>query len=381
MSDFIVDESRFILEDDQYDSSFVPAGFTLPDGIVFGEKTDDARLWQRYSSADRRFDLMVVLPELAEKWTEVKLLPQEALLPLNVNGNDYYLLISPSNLRIKRASQVRFKGSTRYALQYLAATMHTRIIDTQSSLRDAIYSELYGVMLPCYGLLPPVADRALFLNALRGKNDPEDLSAPSEETGGLSYDFAVSELKQRGYMVPESGPLLFSGETADFPGRPGLLITGALCVREQYQIYDTASPNYLLVLDKLWAEALMSSPLLNSMTLDHIVLGGRQMYTLTLSKRFALEPLNDRHYGHDRHSIIELAQAIRKTCATFPKADLGKALYVQELGSLLPLSFSSSDEKKGRETILEILAHGPYAQGPLLDELAEDALFIAGRCD
>ena len=56
MSDFIVDESRFILEDDQYDSSFVPAGFTLPDGIVFGEKTDDARLWQRYSSADRRFD-------------------------------------------------------------------------------------------------------------------------------------------------------------------------------------------------------------------------------------------------------------------------------------------------------------------------------------
>jgi hypothetical protein len=380
MSDFIVDESRFFLDDDQYDSSFIPAGFTLPDGIVFGEKTDDAQSWQRYSSADRRFDLLVVLPELAEKWAEQKLLPQEALLPISVNGKDYYVLISPSQLRLKRASQIRFKGSRRYALQFLSALMHTRQIDTDTSLRDAIYVELYGVMLPCYGLVPPVSDRALFRNALRGRNDPEDLSSPGDENGGVSFEYARTELEGRGFAKTSEKPFFVSGETADFPGRRSLLVTGPLCLAPQYQIFDTASSKYLLVLEKLWAEALMSTPLLSSMSLDPMVLDGRQVYVLTLSKRFALEPLNDRHYGNDRHSFIELAQAVRRTRAAAPQSRLGDALYVQEIGALLPVSFKDGG-KSGRETMAEVLSEGPFAQGPLLDDMSRDAELIAGSCD
>lgn len=380
MSDFIVDESRFILDDDQYESSFIPGGFVLPDGIVFGEKTDDAPSWQRYSSADRRFDLLVVLPELAEKWAAQKLLPQEALLPVSFNGHDYYVLISPASLRLKRASQIRFKGSSRYAMQFLSAMMHTRQIDTDTSLRDAIYVELYGVMLPCYGLVPPVADRALFRNALRGRNDPEDLSMPDAEAGGVSFEFARKELEGRGYGRQQARPFFVSGETADFPGRPSLLVTGPLCLRPQYQIYDTASSKYLLVLEKLWAEALMSTPLLSSMPLVPMVLGGRQVYALTLSKRAALEPLDDRHFGHALYSFIELAQAVRRTRAALPKARLDDALYVQEIGALLPVSFSDG-QKGGRETMSAVLSEGPFAQGPLLDDLRRDAELIAGSCD
>lgn len=380
MSDFIVDESRFILDDDQYESSFIPEGFSLPDGIVFGEKTDDAPSWQRYSSADRRFDLLVILPELAEKWAGQRLLPQDALLPMSVSGKDYYVLISPSSLRLKRASQIRFKGSERYAMQFLSAMLHTRQIDTDTSLRDALYAELYGVMLPCYGLVPPVADRVLFCNALRGRNDPEDLSLPDEEAGGVSYEFAKKELEGRGFRSFEARPFFVAGETADFPGRRSLLVTGPLCLRAQYQIFDTASSKYLLLLEKLWAEALMSTPLLSSMSLDPMVLGGRQVYALTLSKRFALEPLDDRHFGHGRHSFIELAQAVRATRAALPKARLSDALYAQEIGALLPVSFSDGG-KGGRETMSEVLSNGPFAQGPLLNDQRRDAELIAGSCD
>ncbi|MGN0908603.1 MAG: hypothetical protein ACI4NA_03205, partial [Succinivibrio sp.] len=325
-------------------------------------------------------DLLVVLPELGQKWADQKLLPQEALLPVSVNGKDYFVMISPASLRLKRASQIRFKGSRRYALQFLCAMMHTRQIDVETSLRDAIYAELYGVMLPCYGLVPPVADRALFRNALRGRNDPEDLAGPGDEDGGVSFEYARRELSSRGFSQDGASPFFVSGETADFPGRRSLLVTGPLCLRPQYQIFDTASSKYLLVLEKLWAEALMSTPLLSSMSLVPMVLGGRQVYALTLSKRFALEPLDDRHYGHGRHSFIELAQAVRRTRAALPKARLGDALYAQEIGALLPVSFQDG-QQGGRETMAKVLSEGPFAQGPLLDDLRRDAELIAGSCD
>ncbi len=379
MSDFIVDESRFLLDDDEYDSSFVPAGLTLPDGIIFGEKLDDAPQWQLYSSADRRFDLLVVKPELAQKWDDASLLPPEALMPLEVGGAEYYLLITPSSHALKRVTQVRFQGSQRAAWAFFSAMMRTRAQDTETSLRDALYCELFNVMLPCYSLVPKVADRALALNAMRGRNDPENLSSPDEmQGGGVSFSSFSSDLRAHGYEVAGVQPYFEPGEIIeDFTGiKKGSMVTGPLALRPQYQIFDTSSSSYILILEKLWAEALLSTSLLNMISLNSIPLGGHLVYALTLPRRKALEALDDRHYAQDMRSLFEVAQAVRRTRAAVPKADLKNALWVQDLGILLPVEFTSGSGDD-RSLITEVLSGGPFAAGPMLDDVASDIRLVA----
>ena len=102
MSDFIVNESNFIIEDDLYESSFVPEGFMLPDGIVFGEKLDEAPSWELYLSEDLQFRLLVVKEALAEQWVDGHLIPQSAFMPMELKECVYYLSISPSSLQLQR---------------------------------------------------------------------------------------------------------------------------------------------------------------------------------------------------------------------------------------------------------------------------------------
>lgn len=384
MADFIVNESAFIIDDDLYESSFVPAGFMLPDGIIFGEKLDEAPSWELYASEDMRFDLLVIKPELAEKWAEQRLLPQHALLPLEINQDEFYLLISPASLTLKRVTQVRFDGSCRYALSFFSAVQHTRSIDAESSLRDALFCELYSVMLPCYTLVPPVADRALFRNALRGRNDAESLLTPEEMGGGgLAYFTMKQELKAKGIEIPDEQPLLEPGEPIDdFFAVKGQhqIVTGPLVIRKQYQIFDTSSEHYLILIDRLWGDALLHTTLLSQISLNTIPVYGRSMYVMTLPKRTAVEALDDRHFGYDKYSMMDLAQAIRRTRAAVKNADLTHGLYLAKLGIVLPVEFNAESHDDGK-LMWQVIQEGPFSNAPLLEDIAYDILSVARGAD
>lgn len=382
MSDFIVNESNFIIEDDLYDSSFVPEGFTLPDGIIFGEKIDDAPSWQLFTSEDQRFELLVVKEELAQKWVDAHLIPQSILMPMELKDGVYYLLINPASHKLCRVTSIRFAGSLRYAYSFYSALQHTRALDPDNSLRDGIFFELYSVILPCYSLVPPVADRALFINALRGKNDEESLLTPEQmgNNGGLAYSSFIHELKKRGYAVSNEQPLLESGEPIDdfFSGRSvkGQMITGPLVVRRQFQIFDTSSSFYVLLIDKLWGDALLHTSLLSRITLNTVPLCGRATYVLTLPKRQALEALDDTHYGYDKYSMMDLAQAIRRTRAFVKNCDMAEGLYCGKLGLVLPLKFNEEKHDDGK-LMWNIIQKGPFSSAPLMQDIAYDILSVA----
>lgn len=384
MADFIVNESAFLIDDDLYESSFVPAGFMLPDGIIFGEKLDEAPSWELYASEDMQFDLLVIKPQLAEKWLEQHLLPQHALLPMSINQSEYYLLISPTSLKLKRVTQLRFNGSVRYALAFFSALQHTRSIDAESSLRDALYCELYSVMLPCYTWVPTVADRALFRNALRGKNDEECLLTPEEMGGGgLAYFSLKQELKAKGIAMSDEQPLLEPGEPIDdFFSVKGAhqIVTGPLVIRRQYQVFDTSSGSYLILIDRLWGDALLHTSLLSQISLNSIPIYGKSMYVMTMPKRTAVESMDDRHSGFDKYSMMDLAQAIRRTRAMVPNADLQHALYVEKLGVLLPLEFNAETHDDGK-LMWSVIQEGPFSISPLLEDIAYDILSVARGSD
>ena len=103
------------------------------------------------------------------------------------------------------------------------------------------------------------------------------------------------------------------------------------------------------------------------MDLNSISLNGQRFFALCLSKKFAVECLNDRHYGIDFEYAIHLVQALKKSRTKTPNADFKDGLYLQELGIVLPLNFSrkNTDDK---EIITSCLYNGPFSMGMLLEE-------------
>lgn len=382
MADFIVNESRFMLDDDEsYETRFLPEGLMLPDGIEIGEKTDDGTVWQHYFSADGKYSLLVAVPEVAEKWLESGLLKPETLEQIEIEGRRCYLLISPAALQLLPLSQIHCGKSLRLTRELLSAFFFTRSLDHESCLRDAVYSQLFGVLLPCYRLIPKVDDKVLFENALRAPNEPEKLGDPAEFTGrGISEYAAAKIMKEKGLELPEFRPWLENGDPiADFAEAKGRapVVTGALSLREHYQIYNTSAQEYLLLLDQPWAEALMHLQLLSRIQLRNMPLGGKVVYALTFSIRRALENLDERIFGLDSENAMELARALRRTRKLAPTAELDNALYSQELGLLLPEIVKSHYEINDVELMRKVLAEGPYATAPLLDEIAADVIMVA----
>ncbi len=130
--------------------------------------------------------------------------------------------------------------------------------DLDSNLRDGIYYEFHSVILPTYSLVGKVSDRALFNNALRSPTDVENLTAPDGLNASLSFVYVKNILNKKKLANELPSPLLESGEVADdflMLGKKNSLVIGPLVLREHYQVFDTTSDSYILLMDSLWAEA------------------------------------------------------------------------------------------------------------------------------
>lgn len=380
ISDYVVDESRFMLGDEEGRVNWFKEGTTLPDGMIFSEKLDETDVWQLYVSSDSQHYILAIKSELCEKWCESGLC-KRSIFQEFLNGKEkYYLLFSPTSLSICNVSQVRANGSLRKALAFYNAIRNTRNHDIDVNLRDGIFVELLSIVLPVYSNIPKVADRALFMNIFREEHEPENLSSPEEMSGGLAWFGLTKILNDHSLPVLKKDLYLESGEIADdfFDLEPNTTILGPLVIREHYQIYDTDDSKYILLFDRIWGEALLSTSLVSQINLTSISISGQMLYALTFSKRYALEPLNDRNFGLNENGLIKLAQALRRAREACPKARLDNALYVEALGVCLPENFISEDINNAL-LMRKIAWTGPFAMAPALDDIKEDAVAIASR--
>ena len=137
-------------------------------------------------------------------------------------------------------------------LRVLYTLLYSRIHNTEANLRDGLYCQLLSVILPIYSSIPKVSDRALFLNILRGKNDPENLSSPEELPGGLPWFICKQFLKEHGYELSDAELYLQSGESVDdfFELKhQDANVLGPLIIHNHYQVFDTDSDKYILLFD------------------------------------------------------------------------------------------------------------------------------------
>ena len=381
MPGFIVDETRFMISDDDKEHYF-EEGYALPFGIRIGELEDESDCYELYVSEDGTYYILAVKDELHFKWIESGLLLKSDFMDLDVDGVSLHLLFSKTSAKIARLTSLRNDKSCRFAMALYSAFVKTRTIDLESNLRDGIYIERLSVILPTYSLVGKVSDRALFENAVRGKLDPENLSAPDGLNDSLSFVYVKRLLSKKGLNLSKMAPLFEPGAVESgfsFGFEKDVLFTAPVLIRDHYQVYDTSSDSFVLIMDSLWAEALLSTSIINQISLNSLAIDGKKYYTIAIKKDSAIEAMDDRIYGHSKGSAMLLAQAMRRTRALLPSCILSNALYVESLGYLLPETFNCEEKLNDRQTIASVLAYGPFAMAPFMGDENVDIISVATR--
>ena len=116
MSNYVVDESRFMIPDEHEDTPWFKDGEVLPFGISFSEKLEGSDVWQLYASEDSNYLILAVKEELGQRWLSEGFCREENLYKHEHNENSYYLLISPAALKICEVTSIRAGKSLQTAV-------------------------------------------------------------------------------------------------------------------------------------------------------------------------------------------------------------------------------------------------------------------------
>ena len=365
MSEFIVNEAKFVIDmDDGIKDDLLRPGQILPGGVQVGELVDRAADFQLYEAEDGGTVILAVRPDLAERWVQDGYLSAEVFMRVEGAAGPVCLILSPAPLVMTRVTALRAYGSLRYALNVAAALESARRLNPDISLRDGVYVELYSMVLPAYTKTRPVCDRALFLNVL-SKDQHEDLSSRAEMSPSeINFQTAAAALRQAGFRVPDVEPYLSSGESVHAVGLDSALtIAGPVSLSDNFQLYACLGEDYLLLLEPEFASQLIASGQLQAWELLNVRAGGRLCRALVLSKRKAVETLNDRHFGLDLLGAVRLGLALKQGRQAQPEADFSDALYVAPKGVLLAQS-QGGNAADDRRQLSEIAATGPFACAP-----------------
>ena len=379
MSDFIVNESKFIVDMDEKADSFLSAGEILPDGLQVSDMLDNAAVWQIYASEDNSALILAVMPDLAKRWVAEGYIKESAVFHHVSGGREVALLISPSSLIVSPVTAVRFEHSQNYARSFFCALFNSRLKNHEINLRDSIFFELYDVLLPTYTLTRNVADKAIFNNA-SGLSLTEDLSSPDDLTDpGVSYPYLLKILRDTDCNVCSCEPYLVQGERVDdfLTVEGASVITGPLVIREDFQVFATDSDKVVLLMENDFALSMVEAGLIEQMDLKSVQLGFGVLRALVLNRRFAVECLDDRHYGLTVNSSLKLASTIYRMRVKNAQASLNNGLYLEEKGIIL----ANNAESKVNDAALmrSIMLEGPFALAPFSYEDIDDAVTLASR--
>lgn len=383
MSGYSVNESLFVIDMDDTSSSLLPVGEVLPDGIKIGVDRDRGEEFAFYVSEDGRFDILAAKPALAERWVVEGYLPKRALqLHIDETGEiDFYLLISPSSKILTRITEARSYGCRYHAHVVATAMWATRTKDPFINLRDGLVCELYGVVLPTYTKTPKMADVCLFHNALRGQYDAEDIRSPSDFADGMGglNRMTMNECFAKFDMAKDViEPYFQIGEFIDdfVQTAPHAVIAGPLELRKEFQIFATDTDVVLLAMSSEWAQKLIDAKLLMNMDMKNVQIGRDIIRVIALPRRMAVESFDNRHHGVSQKEVFEIALALHRARKTLPEASFKDALYVEELGLVLPTSFEGGSRGEDVNIIRDVVTRGPYAQGPFLGDILTSAIAI-----
>ncbi|MCY3763103.1 MAG: ATP-binding protein [Gemmatimonadetes bacterium] len=144
-----------------------PIRHQLLDGSRLGRLLHGGPEWQIYR-VDQDNSLLVVRSALAERWVDLRLVPDTVLEPFPFGRMDFKAI--PSGVRQRLEPVVGSSGPDSKAdgLSFAVSLSETRKIEAEAPLHDAIYAERYSRLLPTWTVSVGTTDEVVLGRWLTG---------------------------------------------------------------------------------------------------------------------------------------------------------------------------------------------------------------------
>ncbi|CAN5303889.1 hypothetical protein BH09GEM1_BH09GEM1_42210 [soil metagenome] len=140
---------------------WLPIGFVLPDGTCLRRTLLTGDQWQ-IAEADRGSRVLLATKGLAARWEGSGLVADGALNHLAFGERAIAYLVSAGHHTLTAVAEADGANNKNDALAFAAALKHTRLIDQESPLQDALYIEKLSRLLPAYSISIKTPDEVVF---------------------------------------------------------------------------------------------------------------------------------------------------------------------------------------------------------------------------
>lgn len=131
--------------------SWLPIGFSLPDGATCGRILHSSNNWQIIETRGAGYAL-IARPELVEKWIASGLAEMGDLCEFVFGVEVFHEISCGCSQLIAPLTDCRSPQDKSEALAFATALRDTRSIDPESPLQNSIYIESLSRLLPTYGI-------------------------------------------------------------------------------------------------------------------------------------------------------------------------------------------------------------------------------------
>ena len=195
-----------------------PAKHELPDGSRLGWRLHSGADWQ-ICRLDKENSILIVRSSLADRWVELRLLPDTVLDSFSFGKEDYRAISSGPGQRLEPVVASGSPDTKADGLSFALSLRETRKIDAEVPLHDAIYVERYSRLLPTWTVSEASSDEEILGRWLTG-----GVSIPATSFRRLSSLLGwlgkqdVAELVQTaGFSAPQESGV---ARTRQKPQRP-----------------------------------------------------------------------------------------------------------------------------------------------------------------
>ncbi len=187
---------------------WLPKEYELPDGSKTKSLLFSGDGWQIFDTNSSN-NLLLTLPELAEKWNEAGFLDESLLGGFSFGSESFRSLSSRKKYTLAPIENGKSPESKVDALAFSLALNESRKLSKDVSFHDAIYVEQYSRLLPTWTLTPRVDDRVVLGTWITGGVviSTESFRRLTSLTGWMPIGDLEEIVKTAGFSVPADAGL------------------------------------------------------------------------------------------------------------------------------------------------------------------------------
>ncbi|GMW00556.1 MAG: hypothetical protein AMXMBFR84_16930 [Candidatus Hydrogenedentota bacterium] len=218
---------------------WLPRGHVLADRSKMRSLLHSGDEWQLFET-DGPDNLLLVLPRLAQKWIEARLLDGSLLGELEFGSTQYRILSGDKRYSIAPVENADSPSSKVDAIAFSIALRESRRLSPDVSFHDAIYVEQYSRLLPTWTLSPSIDDATVLGTWITGgvAVSTQSFRRLTNLTGWMPAGDLAEIVSAAGLPVPGDASVLTKRRDASLPETAGKAISPAISTRAE----EAASP-------------------------------------------------------------------------------------------------------------------------------------------